>query len=453
MKIRVVGGGLAGTEAAWQIAQFGLPVDLYEMRPVRTTPAHVSDRLAELVCSNSLKSKDLLHAPGLLKQEMRLLNSLVIRAADESSVPAGMSLSVDREVFSNRILQSLQALPNVTILREEVLKIPEDGINIIATGPLTSDSLVHSIREFTNSPYLYYYDAISPIVDADSIDRNIVFPASRYQKGDADYLNCAMNREEYDRFYDGLISAETHPFKEFEKALFFEGCLPIEELARRGRDTLRFGAMKPVGLIDPRTGMRPYAAVQLRQDNLAASHYNIVGFQTSMKFSEHARVLRLIPGLQNAELLRCGWIHRNTYLNAPDILLETYQAKSRPTLFFAGQLSVVEGYVDSAASGLLAGLNAAFLALELPLRVPPPLSALGALAFYISHAEAKHFQPMNITFGLLRSPEVQAMKDKHRKKELLVEHALQAIREFAGSLPNSQSFNRGAANYAEKTQS
>jgi methylenetetrahydrofolate--tRNA-(uracil-5-)-methyltransferase len=401
------------------------------MRPVRSTPAHVSDRLAELVCSNSLKSNDLLHAPGLLKEEMRILNSLVIRAADESAVPAGMSLAVDRETFSNKIMDSLQALSNVSIRREEVLEIPEDGINIIATGPLTSDSLANSIREFTNSPYLYYYDAISPIVDADTIDRSIVFAASRYEKEEADYLNCPMNREEYDRFFDALVAAEVHPFKEFEKALFFEGCLPIEELARRGRDTLRFGAMKPVGLTDPRTGRWPYAVVQLRQDNLAASHFNIVGFQTSMRFSEQSRVLRLIPGLQNSEFLRYGWIHRNTYLNAPDILLETYQTKTRPNLFFAGQLSGVEGYVDSAASGLLAGLNAAFLAMSLPPCAPPPVTALGALAFYISHAEAKHFQPMNITFGLLRSPEIQAMKDKKRKKELLVDQALKAIREFA----------------------
>jgi methylenetetrahydrofolate--tRNA-(uracil-5-)-methyltransferase len=434
MKIRVIGGGLAGTEAAWQIAQFGLQVELYEMRPVRKTPAHVSDRLAELVCSNSLKSNDPLHAPGLLKQEMRILNSLVIRAADESSVPAGMSLSVDREVFSNKIISALSGLTNVRIFREEVLEIPQDGINIIATGPLTSDSLAKSIGEFTNSPYLYYYDAISPIVDADTIDRTVAFSASRYQEGEGDYLNCPMNREEYERFYEALISAETHPFKEFEKALFFEGCLPIEELARRGHDTLRFGAMKPVGLIDPRTGRRPYAVVQLRQDNLAASHYNIVGFQTSMRFSEQARVLRLIPGLENAEFLRYGWIHRNTYLNAPDILLETYQTKSIPNLFFAGQLSGVEGYVDSAASGLLAGINAALLATALSPLVPPPTTAIGALAFYISHAESRHFQPMNITFGLLHAPEIQAMKDKRRKKELLVEQALREIRQFADAV-------------------
>ena len=435
MTIRVIGGGLAGTEAAWQIARFGLQVELSEMRPVRSTPAHVTDRLAELVCSNSLKSNDLLHAPGLLKQEMRLLDSLIIRAADASAVPAGMSLSVDREAFSNHITASLQSLPQVKMIREEIQTIPSDGINIIATGPLTSDSLAESIREFTNSPYLYYYDAISPIVEADSVDRSIVFAASRYDKGEGDYLNCPMNREEYEVFYQALLSAETHPFKEFEKAIFFEGCLPIEELARRGHDTLRFGAMKPVGLIDPRTGRRPYAVVQLRQDDLAASHYNIVGFQTSMKFSEQSRVLRLIPGLQNAEFVRYGWIHRNTYLNAPQILLESYQAKERPNLFFAGQLSGVEGYVDSAASGLLAGINAALFALGQPSCTPPPHTALGALAFYISHADAKHFQPMNISFGLLRSPEIQSIKDKQRKKELLVENALKAIKEFAAQLP------------------
>ena len=433
-KIRVIGGGLAGTEAAWQIARFGLPVDLYEMRPVRSTPAHVSDKLAELVCSNSLKSKDLLHAPGLLKQEMRMLDSLVIRAADASAVPAGMSLSVDRDAFSNHITESLKALPEVTLIREEIPEIPQDGINIIATGPLTSDSLAESVRQFTQSPYLYYYDAISPIVEADSIDRSIVFPASRYEKGDGDYLNCPLDREEYERFYQALLSAETHPFKEFEKAIFFEGCLPIEELARRGQDTLRFGAMKPVGLSDPRTGRRPYAVVQLRQDNLAASHYNMVGFQTSMRFSEQARVLRLIPGLQNAEFVRYGWIHRNTYLNAPEILNASYQTKTRPELFFAGQLSGVEGYVDSAASGLLAGINAALYAYGLPSAVPPPFTALGALAYYISQADAKHFQPMNISFGLLRSPEVQSIKDKKRKKELLVANALQGMEEFASTV-------------------
>ena len=432
----MIGGGLAGTEAAWQIARFGLPVELYEMRPVRSTPAHISDRLAELVCSNSLKSKDLYHAPGLLKQEMRILNSLIIAAADASSVPAGMSLSVDREAFSHHIMESLQALPNVEIKREEMERIPADGINIIATGPLTSDALAESIREFTNSPYLYYYDAISPIVDADSIDRSVVFAASRYDKGEGDYLNCPMTREEYEIFYRALVSAETHPFKEFEKAIFFEGCLPIEELARRGPDTLRFGAMKPVGLSDPRTGRRPYAIVQLRQDNLAASHYNMVGFQTSMRFSEQSRVLRLIPGLQNAEFVRYGWIHRNTYLNAPQILRESYQTKTNPNLFFAGQLSGVEGYVDSAASGLLAGINAALHAFGLPSQVPPPQTALGALAYYISHADAKHFQPMNISFGLLRSPEIQAIKDKQRKKELLVANALKSIESFAVDLAN-----------------
>lgn len=405
------------------------------MRPVRKTAAHVTGNLAELVCSNSLKSNDLLHAPGLLKQEMRLLDSLIVRAADRSSVPAGMSLSVDREAFASHIEGALETLPNVVIKREEVAEIPRDGINIIATGPLTSESLAASIRDFTQSPYLYYYDALSPILEADSIDRSIVFAASRYGKGEDDYLNCPMNREEYDRFYDALIAAEVHPLKDFEKAVFFEGCLPIEELARRGHDTLRFGPMKPVGLADPRTGRRPYAVVQLRQDNLAASHYNMVGFQTSMKFPEQARVFRLIPGLEQTEFIRYGWIHRNTYLNAPSVLLDTYQTRTNPSLFFAGQLSGVEGYVDSAASGLLAGLNAALFALGLPQKVPPPVTALGALAHYISHADAKHFQPMNITFGLLVSPEIQSMRDKQRKKELLVQQALDKIREFAESLP------------------
>ena len=429
--IRVIGGGLAGCEAAWQIASFGFPVQLFEMRPVRSTPAHKTSRLAELVCSNSLKSKDLLHAPGLLKEEMRLLRSVIIEAADHSSVPAGMSLSVDRDVFSGHIERALQSNPLIQLVREEVTAIPEDGINIVATGPLTSDSLADSIRRFTNSPYLYYYDAISPIVDAESIDRSIAFAASRYEKGDGVYLNCPLNSDEYEAFYQALISVEVHPLKDFEKAVFFEGCLPIEELARRGKDTLRFGPMKPVGLSDPRTGRRPYAVLQLRQDNIAASQYNLVGFQTSMKFAEQPRVFRMIPGLQNAEFVRLGWIHRNTYLNAPAILKETYQTRIAPSLFFAGQLSGVEGYVDSAASGLIAGMNAALLAGGRPLLVPPPHTALGALAYYIANAESKHFQPMNITFGLLRSPEIQSIRDKQQKKKLLVSNALESIRKFA----------------------
>lgn len=432
--IRVIGGGLAGSEAAWQIAKFGLGVDLYEMRPVRQTPAHVTDRLAELVCSNSLKSNDPLHAPGLLKEEMRILDSLVIRAADKAAVPAGMSLAVDREVFSTTIERMLKSIPGIRIIREEILSIPEDGINIVATGPLTSESLARSIRQFTKNPYLYYYDAISPIVEGDSIDKSIVFSASRYDKGEGDYLNCPMSPEEYGLFYEALIQAEVHALKDFERAIFFEGCLPIEELARRGRDTLRFGPMKPVGLIDPRTGRRPFAVVQLRQDNLAASHYNLVGFQTSMKFSEQTRVLRMIPGLHDAEFIRHGWVHRNTYLNAPRILTASYQAKDNPKLFFAGQLSGVEGYVDSAASGLIAGINAALTASGMDRQVPAPVTALGALAHYISHSDPEHFQPMNITFGLLVSPEIQAIRDKRRKKELLVQNALASIREFAATI-------------------
>lgn len=433
-KIRVIGGGLAGCEAAWQISKFGFAVDLYEMRPLQKTPAHVTDQLAELVCSNSLKSNDLLHAPGLLKEEMRLMDSLVIRAADRAAVPAGMSLAVDRNVFSSTIESSLKELNGLRLIREEIPAIPDDGINIIATGPLTSESLARSIQQFTKSPYLYYYDAISPIVEADSIDRTVAFSASRYDKGEGDYLNCPMNREEYDAFYEALIFAEVHPLKDFEKAIFFEGCLPIEELARRGRDTLRFGPMKPVGLTDPRTGMRPFAVVQLRQDNMAASHYNLVGFQTSMKFSEQANVFRKIPGLNHAEFIRNGWIHRNTYLNAPKILNSSYQTKENPNLFFAGQLSGVEGYVDSAASGLIAGLNAGLLAAGLPQQIPPSHTALGALAHYISNADPEHFQPMNITFGLLVSPEFQAIRDKRHKKELLVRNALDSVRKFASDL-------------------
>ena len=437
-KIRVIGGGLAGTEAAWQIARHGLDVELYEMRPVRKTPAHVTDNLAELVCSNSLKSNDTFHAPGLLKEEMRILDSLVINAADRSAVPAGMSLSVDRVVFAQNIQTKLQEHPRVRIVREEITSIPEDGINIVATGPLTSESLADSIRQFTQSPYLYYYDAISPIVDSDSIDRSIVFAASRYGKGNEDYLNCPMTRDQYDSFYDAVITAEVHPMKEFEKAIFFEGCLPIEELARRGKKTLCFGPMKPVGLTDPVTQRRPFAVVQLRQDNLAASHYNMVGFQTSMRFSEQDRVFRMIPGLGKAEFIRYGWIHRNTYLNAPALLLSSYQTKMNPLLFFAGQLSGVEGYVDSAASGLLAGINAARVALGLPVKVPPPHTAMGALANYIANADPKHFQPMNITFGLLDAPDLQIIRDKKQKKEMLATRALNSIRQFAEEISVSQ---------------
>jgi methylenetetrahydrofolate--tRNA-(uracil-5-)-methyltransferase len=438
-KIRVIGGGLAGTEAAWQIARRGLDVELYEMRPARKTPAHVTDNLAELVCSNSLKSNDPFHAPGLLKEEMRILDSLVIHAADQSAVPAGMSLSVDREVFAKNIQTKLQQHPRVRIVREEITSIPEDGINIVATGPLTSESLAESIRKFTQSPYLYYYDAISPIVDSDSIDRSIVFAASRYGKGNDDYLNCPLSKEQYDNFYEALIAAEVHPLKEFEKAVFFEGCLPIEELARRGKKTLCFGPMKPVGLTDPVTQRRPFAVVQLRQDNLAASHYNMVGFQTSMRFSEQDRVFRMIPGLEKAEFIRYGWIHRNTYLNAPALLLSSYQTRVNPSLFFAGQLSGVEGYVDSAASGLLAGINAARFALGLSVKVPPPHTAMGALANYIANADPNHFQPMNITFGLLDAPDLQIIKDKKRKKEMLANRALNAIRQFAEEISVSQS--------------
>ncbi len=437
-KIRVIGGGLAGTEAAWQIARHGLDVELYEMRPVRKTPAHVTDNLAELVCSNSLKSNDTFHAPGLLKEEMRILDSLVINAADRSAVPAGMSLSVDRVVFAQNIQSKLQEHPRVRIVREEITSIPEDGINIVATGPLTSESLAESIRQFTQSPYLYYYDAISPIVDSDSIDRSIVFAASRYGKGTEDYLNCPLTKDQYDSFYDAVITAEVHPMKEFEKAIFFEGCLPIEELARRGKKTLCFGPMKPVGLTDPVTQRRPFAVVQLRQDNLAASHYNMVGFQTSMRFSEQDRVFRMIPGLEKAEFIRYGWIHRNTYLNAPALLLSSYQTKINPALFFAGQLSGVEGYVDSAASGLLAGINAARVALGLPVKVPPPHTAMGALANYIANADPNHFQPMNITFGLLDAPDLQIIRDKKQKKEMLATRALNSIRQFAEEISISQ---------------
>jgi methylenetetrahydrofolate--tRNA-(uracil-5-)-methyltransferase len=424
--IRIVGGGLAGSEAAWQVASRGVPVTLYEMRPVRPTAVHKTDRLAELVCSNSFRGDKLDNAVGLLKEEMRRLDSLVMRAAEASRVPAGAALAVDRERFAAIVTETLSAHPLVTIVREEIASIPDSSEQapvIVATGPLTSDALSADLARIVGGDHLYFYDAISPIVLAESIDRSKVFRQSRWDRslrggagaatttgpacgvddGAGDYLNCPLTRDEYEAFYKALTTAESATVHDFDKEKFFEGCLPIEVMAHRGPDTLRFGPMKPVGLTDPRTGREPYAAVQLRQDNLAGDHFSLVGFQTQIKWGDQARVLRMIPGLEAAEFVRFGMVHRNTYVNGPTVLAETWQVRSRPTLFFAGQMSGVEGYVESAASGLLAGINAAALARGEAVSSPPRTTAIGALAYYVSHANPAHYQPSNITFGIIEA--------------------------------------------------
>jgi len=431
-RIIIVGGGLAGSEAAWQAARRGLRVDLHEMRPVRTTPVHATGDLAELVCSNSLKSNLLDTASGLLKEEMRRCDSLIIRVADASKVPAGGALAVDRERFARGVTEAIESLSNVRILREEVRSIPDDGPCVLATGPLASQAIADAIARFTGKEYLYFFDAISPIVDADTIDMSKVFRASRYGKGGEDYLNCPLNAQEYDRFFEALIGAAEAPTHDFEKEIYyFEGCLPIEEMARRGRETLTFGPMKPVGLVDPRTGRQPFAVVQLRQDNLAADFYSMVGFQNHLKFGEQLRVFRVIPGLERAEFPRLGQVHRNSYINAPAILLPTFQARRRRDLLFAGQISGVEGYLESAASGLIAGINAGRLLESQPPLIFPATSALGALSRYISSADAAHYQPTNIAFGLM-PPLDRNVRDKRQKKTLLVRRALDDLEAFIG---------------------
>ena len=422
--IKIIGAGLAGSEAAWQCARRGLDVDLFEMRPVRSTPAHQTADFAELVCSNSLKSDSENTAPWLLKEEMRRAGSLLLQIARECAVPAGHALAVDRFTFAARVTEAISREPRITIRREEVTRIDEsDGITIIATGPLTSESLAAEIARLSSigeqdSPRLYFYDSISPIVEADSIDMSRVYMAARYDKGSADYINCPMTEDDYARFYEALLAAQSVEERDWEKLNYFEGCLPIEEIARRGRATLRFGPMKPVGLRDPRTGKMPYAVVQLRQENLRADSYNLVGFQNHLKFGEQARVLRLIPGLENARFLRYGQIHRNTYINAPSLLQPTLQMKNHPGVFFAGQICGVEGYVESIATGLLAGLHAAALSHQTPLLPAPRASAFGSLTHYVTHADPKNFQPANITFDLLPplDRKVRDRKDRHRQQ-------------------------------------
>jgi len=408
--MHIVGGGLAGCEAAWQAASVGVRVVLHEMRPVRATAVHKTDQLAELVCSNSLRGDKLDNAVGLLKEEMRRLGSLVMRAADTNRVPAGAALAVDRERFSQAITEAVESHPLISVTRDEVSRIPDDPSMyplVIATGPLTSASLSADIARIVGGDHLYFYDAISPIVLAETIDMEKVFRASRWERGETDegdYLNCPLTKEEYERFHDAVVSAESATVHDFDKEKFFEGCLPIEVMAHRGRDTLRFGPMKPVGLVDPRSGRTPYAAVQLRQDTLAGDHFSLVGFQTQLKWGEQARVLKLVPGLENTEFVRFGMVHRNTYINGPTVLRETWQTKFRDDLFFAGQISGVEGYVESAASGLIAGRNAAALVRGEEPRVPPRTTAIGALAYYVSHADSRNYQPTNITFGIMESP-------------------------------------------------
>jgi methylenetetrahydrofolate--tRNA-(uracil-5-)-methyltransferase len=472
MSITIVGGGLAGSEAAWQAASRGFAVTLYEMRPSRPTAVHKTDRLAELVCSNSFRGDKLDNAVGLLKEEMRRLGSLVMRVADECRVPAGAALAVDRERFAQGMTDALREHPLVTLVREEVTAIPSSDERhpvILATGPLTSDALAADLRRLVGQEYLYFYDAISPIVLAESIDRNKVFRQSRWDRdtvrlkadttpdarpldvrsvhlqvdqtepagpacgvddGHGDYLNCPMTREEYARFYDAVVHAESATVHDFDKEKFFEGCLPIEVMAHRGVDTLRFGPMKPIGLSDPRTGRMPYAVVQLRQDDIAGDHFSLVGFQTQLKWGEQERVLRLIPGLEQAEFVRFGMVHRNTYVNSPTVLTDTWQLRTRPSLLLAGQMSGVEGYVESAAAGLMAGMTAAALAKGERVVPAPPTTAIGALAYYVSHANPAHYEPSNITFGIMPPlsadglARLRSASARHAKKLAIADRAL-----------------------------
>ncbi len=419
-EVNVIGGGLAGVEAAWQAANSGAKVKLFEMRPVRKTPAHRTEKLAEIVCSNSLKSDEVGSAPYLLKEELRRGNSLVMEVAMETKVPAGAALAVDRGKFAEAITEKIEAHPNIELVREEFTTISEDEITIIATGPLTSEALTAEIMKFTGDDQLYFYDAIAPIVAADSIDMSIAFKAARYGKGGDDYINCPFNQEQYDIFYNELTNAKSVPLKRFEDTKWFEACLPVEELARRGIHTLRFGPMKPKGLyVD---GREPYAAVQLRQEDLMADAFSLVGFQNHLRYGEQKRILQLIPGLENCDVLQYGQIHRNTFINSPQILRETLQTKKNPRLFFGGQITGVEGYIESVGTGWLAGLNAARIVHDEEMLIAPSNSAIGSLCRYVSNVETKNFQPVNITFGLLEQPSVEIRKKYRNKRE---RHAIQ----------------------------
>lgn len=430
--VNVIGAGLAGSEAAWQIANAGVAVHLYEMRPTKKTPAHHTNQFAELVCSNSLRGNSLQNAVGVLKEEMRRMNSVIIHSADETSVPAGGALAVDRDTFSATVTEKLRNHPLITVYEEELTAFP-DGITVVATGPLTSEGLAKTIKEFNGSDGFYFYDAAAPIIEKSSINFDKVYLKSRYDKGEAAYLNCPMTKEEFEAFHKELVNAEVAPLKEFEKEKYFEGCMPIEVMAARGEKTMLFGPMKPVGLEDPKTGKRPYAVIQLRQDNAAASLYNIVGFQTHLKWGEQKRVFQMIPGLENAEFVRYGVMHRNSFMNSPELLEPTYQSRKDSRIFFAGQMTGVEGYVESAASGLIAGINAARLAKGEELVVFPRETAMGSMAYYITHAEGKHFQPMNANFGLF--PELpERIRDKKVRYETLANRALESLEQVKNEL-------------------
>ena len=430
-KIIIAGAGLAGSEAAWQAAERGVKVELYEMRPEHMTPAHKTGEFAELVCSNSLRGAGLENAVGVLKEEMRRLGSVVMEAADATKVPAGGALAVDRHGFSQRITEKVSNHPNVTVIHKELTEIPmeDDAVTIVATGPLTAGALAEDIKKSVGQGYFYFYDAAAPIVTLESVDMTRAWRASRYDKGEAAYINCPMTKEEYTAFWNALVTAEKAPTHDFEKEIFFEGCMPVEVMASRGEDTLLFGPLKPVGLDDPRTGKRPYAVVQLRQDNAEGTLYNIVGFQTHLKWPEQRRVFAMIPGLENAEFVRYGVMHRNTFINSPLALLPTMQLKDEPRLFFAGQMTGVEGYVESASSGLVAGINAARLVMGKEPVVFPEATAHGALCHYITTADAKKFQPMNVNFGLMPKP-AERIRDKKLKKQKIAEAALAALDDF-----------------------
>ena len=426
--VNVVGAGLAGSEAAWQLAKRGIKVRLYEMRPKKNTPAHHTGNFAELVCTNSLRANQLTNGAGLLKEEMRQLDSLIMKAADKNSVPAGGALAVDRDAFSGEITKTLHENENITVIEEELKELPQ-GLTVIATGPLTSDSLADSIKEFMGDEGLYFYDAAAPIVEKASLDMDKIYLKSRYDRGDAAYLNCPMTEEEFENFYNELVNAETAELHAFENKKFFEGCMPIEQMASRGKKTMLFGPLKPVGLEDPRTGKEPYAVVQLRQDNAVGDLYNIVGFQTHLKWGEQKRVFSMIPGLENAQIVRYGVMHRNTYLRSPEFLKDTYQTKKRSDLLFAGQMTGVEGYVESAASGLYAGLNAARLIEGKDPLVFPVETMMGAMAHYITHASAKNFQPINANFGIV--PRLsQKIRDKRERNLALSKRALDILDKY-----------------------
>ena len=428
-KIIVIGAGLAGSEAAWQLAKRGVNVDLYEMRPKKMTPAHKTQNFAELVCSNSLRANNITNAVGLLKEEMRRLDSLIIKCADATQVPAGGALAVDRDKFSEMITETIKNHPNINVIEEELTEIPKGDIPVVvATGPLTSDSLSQDIRKYTKQEGLYFYDAAAPIIEKDSIDMNKVYLKSRYDKGEAAYLNCPMTKEEFFNFYNALITAEAAPLKDFEKEIYFEGCMPFEEMAKRGEKTLLFGPMKPVGLEDPKTDKRPYAVVQLRQDNSEGTLYNIVGFQTHLKWGEQKRIINMIPGLENANIVRYGVMHRNTYLNSPQLLEKTYKLKEEDNIYFAGQMTGVEGYVESAASGIVAALNALYNR-EGKQIIFPTETMIGAMANYIVDSTSKNFQPMNANFGIIK-PLPERIKDKKEKYEKYANRSLEILENF-----------------------